>query len=93
MTVGDFNAQIGSGYDMNTLKIWDYMVKGQIINNSGRYLLDCVKERSMIFTNTTCHKMCHRTTWTSPTRIADHNNYDGSTRRNPKSYRNQIDYS
>ena len=36
------------------------------------------------------HKKCHRTIWTAPDRITDHNHHDGNRRRNLP--RDQIDY-
>ena len=45
----------------------------------------------MILTNTLFnHKKCHRTIWTAPDRITDHNHHDGNRRRNLP--RDQIDY-
>ena len=52
------------------------------------------KDTSTLMVNTCWdmqkHKLAHRTTWTSVERINQHQNIDGTVRRNP--YRNQIDY-
>ena len=86
---GDFNAKTGTGYEEYPRNIGKFG-KG-MVNSNGRFLLEYAKEFDMILTNTTFdHKMCHRTTWISPERTANHNHFDGTERRNP--YRNQIDY-
>ena len=84
---GDFNAKSGSAYkDFST--VMGKFGKGEA-NNSGKRLLETCQKLDLYLTNTTFnHKLCHRTTWTTPYReFATHS---GEKRRNP--IRNQIDY-
>ena len=89
LVIGDFNAKTGSGHNQYPENMGKYG-KGKI-NSSGEFLMELAKENNLILTNTLFpHKLAHRTTWTSPERIKDHNHHDGIPRKKP--YRNQIDY-
>ena len=87
--LGDFNAKTGSGFRNFPQQVGKYG-KGYL-NENGRHLLELAQKHNMYLTNTTFkHKLCHRTTWTSPQKIEEHNYHDGTVRKNQ--YRNQIDY-
>ena len=86
----DFNAKTGTGKTEHPENI-DKYGKGRI-NTNVKCLLEYAKEHDMTLTNTVFnYKICHRTTWTAPGEIIDHNHHNGNPRRNP--YRNQIDYA
>ena len=89
ITIGDFNAKTGAGKTEYSENIGKY---GKIrLNTNVRCLLEYAKKHDVIRANTMFnHKMCHRTTWTAPERIIDHNQHGGNPRRNL--CRNQIDY-
>ena len=82
---GDFNAKTKTGKTEYSKNISKYG-KGRL-NTNGRCFLEYVKKHDMILTNAMLsHNMCHRTIWTAPDRITDHNHHNGNPRRNP--YRN-----
>ena len=89
VVVGDFNAKTGSGWREFSKNMGKYG-KGHI-NSIGRFPLELLSKHDFVLSNTLFkHKLAHRTTWTAPEKLNNHNSQDGSVRRNP--YRNQIDY-
>ena len=84
---GDFNAKTGSARD----EFKENMGKfgKELLNSSGRRLLEMCRKEDIVLTNTISdHKKCHRITWIAPYR--NFTTWDGEERRNP--VRNQVDY-
>ena len=82
ITIGNLYSKTGTGKNEYPENIRKY---GKVrLNTNGRCLLEYARENDMILTNTMFnHKMCHRTTWTAPDRITDHNHHDKIPWRNP----------